>query len=107
MDSGEDLEKERLKMQARVEKLIESICALEWPEALDTKVLVERLTLNRGREQFVWQERERDEILFRYVGLQKVAVRKLRNVTSGIFKLLSKLYIKLFAKENEYKYRGL
>lgn len=41
-----------------------NICALEWPEGLDTKVLVEGWTLNRGREQFVWQKREGDEILF-------------------------------------------
>lgn len=100
MDSGEGLEKE-LKMQERDEKLIGSICALEWPEDLDTEVLVEGLTLNRVREQVVWQERERDEILFRYVGLQNVAVRELRKVTSGTFNLHSKLDVKLFATENE------
>jgi len=33
--------------------------------------------------------------------LQNFAVRKLRNVTSAIFNFLSKLYVKLFATENE------
>lgn len=50
---GEGLERERLKMQERSGKTDGSICALEGTRRLGTKVLVEVLTLNREREQFV------------------------------------------------------
>lgn len=52
MDPGEGLERERLKMQVRYRKTDGSICALKVTRRLGTKVLVEGLTLNRGREQF-------------------------------------------------------